>query len=265
MDVPKTEALRARHFRTSRSIMALVLREMSTTYGKSPGGYLWAILEPVAAIAVLSMAFQFVFKTPALGTNFPFYFATGYLPYMLCMKIMGNTAKSIRFSKALLAYPGVTWADAIFARMILATLTDLLTIAIVMTAIVIIYDIDLWIEAGPLVLCLGMVLSLGLGVGSLNCYLFITYPAWEQIWTIATRPLLLISGVMFLFDNLPDRARAILVWNPFTHITGASRKGFYTIYDAYYLNPVFVFAVALACWAWGFMLLYRHHKALMNV
>ena len=27
---------------------------MGTTYGRSPGGYLWAILEPVAGIALLS-------------------------------------------------------------------------------------------------------------------------------------------------------------------------------------------------------------------
>ena len=137
MDVPDSASMRARHFRTSRSIMALVLREMSTTYGKSPGGYLWAILEPVAAIAVLSAAFQFVFKSPALGSNFPFYFATGYLPYMLAMTIMNNTARSIRFSKALLAYPGVTWSDAIFARTILSAMTDLLTTAIVMTGIIV--------------------------------------------------------------------------------------------------------------------------------
>ena len=33
-----------------RAVAALVLREMSTRYGRTPGGYLWAILEPLGMI-----------------------------------------------------------------------------------------------------------------------------------------------------------------------------------------------------------------------
>ena len=44
-----------RRFASLRAIAALVLREMSTTNGRSPGGYLWAILEPAAGIALLTI------------------------------------------------------------------------------------------------------------------------------------------------------------------------------------------------------------------
>jgi capsular polysaccharide transport system permease protein len=33
-----------------RTIVALIMREMATSYGRSPGGYIWAIAEPVAGI-----------------------------------------------------------------------------------------------------------------------------------------------------------------------------------------------------------------------
>ena len=36
-----------RRFASFRAIGALILREMATSYGRSPGGYIWAILEPV--------------------------------------------------------------------------------------------------------------------------------------------------------------------------------------------------------------------------
>ena len=32
-----------------------MLREMGSTYGRSPGGYLWVIAEPIGVIAVLSI------------------------------------------------------------------------------------------------------------------------------------------------------------------------------------------------------------------
>ncbi|KNG92247.1 ABC transporter permease [Pseudaestuariivita atlantica] len=262
--LPPASSLRARRFRTWRSILALVLREMSTTYGRSPGGYAWAILEPVAAIFLLSAAFQFVFRTPSLGSNFPFFFATGYLPYMLTLTLMNNCGRAIRFSRALLAYPGVTWSDAVFARAILTTLTDLLTTLIVITGIVLIFRIDLILSPGPIVLALAMAITVGIGVGSLNCYLFTAFPAWERVWSVITRPLLLVSGVIFLYDTLPDRAQPVMLWNPLTHVVGAARKGFFATYDADYLMPVYVFSFGLICWAWGFMLLHRHHKALIN-
>lgn len=34
-------------FATFRTVMAMVLREMTATYGRTPGGYIWAIIEPV--------------------------------------------------------------------------------------------------------------------------------------------------------------------------------------------------------------------------
>lgn len=254
--------MRAQRFRTWRSILALVLREMSTTYGKSPGGYVWAVLEPVAAIALLSVAFQFVFRQPSLGTNFPFYFATGYLPYMMALNIMNNTARAIRFSKALLAYPGVTWADAVFARAILATLTDILTGALVIGGIVVIFDIPTLVTPESVAVSVGMAVSLGIGIGSLNCYLFTSLPVWERFWGVLTRPLLLLSGVIFLYDTVPPLVQTIMWWNPLTHVVGEMRRGFFGTYDGTYVSVLYVMIVAMCTGAFGFLLLHRHHKAL---
>ena len=43
---------RGRSFASLRCVIALMLREMATTYGRSPGGYLWVMLEPIAGIAL---------------------------------------------------------------------------------------------------------------------------------------------------------------------------------------------------------------------
>ena len=66
-------------FRGARAIIALILREMSTTYGRSPGGYLWAILQPVAMIVMLTLAFSVLLRSPSLGTSFLLFYASGFL------------------------------------------------------------------------------------------------------------------------------------------------------------------------------------------
>ena len=46
---------------TVQTVIALMLREMSATYGRSSLGYLWAILEPVAGIFLLTFVFSLAF------------------------------------------------------------------------------------------------------------------------------------------------------------------------------------------------------------
>lgn len=264
MLAPDQDVLRARRHKTTRSIIALVLREMSTTYGRSLVGYAWAILEPVAAIALLSVAFQFAFRSPALGSNFPFYFATGFLPFAMTVELASKIGSSLRFSKALLAYPAVRFIDAIIARTLLCVLTNLMVMAIVLTGIHVIFDINSIIDPSSIMLSIGMAVAVGLGVGCLNCFLFSEFPAWERVWQVITRPLVLVSGVIFFYDTMPAMLQTIMWYNPLTHVVGAMRRGFFATYDATHVTPVYVMSVAMITGGFGLLLLYRHHKELMD-
>jgi len=260
----RPDTLRARKFRMSRTVIALMLREMATTYGRSPGGYLWAILEPAAALALLSVIFSLAFRSPGLGVNFPLFFATGYLPFAMFNEISNKMAASIRFSRPLLAYPSVTYLDALMARFLLILLTDLMIAYIFFTGILVIYDTRTILSVPPILLGFAMMAVLAAGVGVLNCYLFTAFPAWERAWQILTRPLFIVSCVLFVYDEMPEIARDILWWNPLVHAIGEVRRGFYATYDAYYVSVTYVFAVGLGILLVGLLLLRRHHRALIN-
>jgi len=253
-----------RRFRSSRTIIALILREMSTTYGRSPGGYVWAVLEPVGAIAVLSIVFAAGFRSPPIGSNFPLYFAAGYLPFSLYIDLAGKIAGSLRFSRQLLAYPAVKYTDAILARLALTTLTQLVVFVLVIAGVEITFDLNTIISTGPIFVSLLMAVALGVGIGTMNCYLMAVFPVWGQIWKIVTRPLVLVSGVIFLYENMPPVAQDILWYNPLVHVTGMMRRGFFTTYQADYVSVPFVFMVAALLSAFGFLLLYRHHREILE-
>ena len=55
-----------------------------------PGGYVWAVLEPLGMIAFLSMAFALVMRSPSLGNSFILFYATAYMPYSLYNKVSRN-------------------------------------------------------------------------------------------------------------------------------------------------------------------------------
>ncbi len=241
--------------RTHRVVSALVLREMVTTYGRSPGGWLWALLEPIAAIALLAFAFSLVFRDPPLGRDFALFYATGYLPYMVFHDISGKVAGALRFSKPLFSFGRVRLLDAIVARTILNGLTHVLIGIVVLTALMTVSQTDTAISPGLVSTAYGLALLMAVGCGVTNCYLFIAFPAWERLWNIALRPLFIVSGVIFLLEDVPAVYQPFLEANPLFHITGIMRDGVYPTYDPTYPAPVFVLAVAVSLTVVGLLLL----------
>lgn len=256
--------IKTRSLPTLRAILALMLREMSTRYGKSPGGYLWALLEPAGAIAILSLAFSLVVRSPPLGSSFILFYATGYLPFMVYGSVTAVVARAIPYSRPLLMYPAVTWIDATLARFFLNALTGASITFIVILGILFGTNARIIIELPPILISQSLLLVVALGIGTLNAALFGLFPVWEMVWGIAMRPLMLASGVMFIYEDMPSFARSILWYNPLLHVTGEMRKGFYPMYDANYVSPVYVLSVGLLSLFFGIVLLGRYHRNILN-
>lgn len=243
--------------------MALILREMTSTYGRSPGGYIWAILEPLGVIMILSFGFSLLIKSPSLGTNFLLFYATGYLPFMLYQSVSLTVARSLHYSKPLLFYPSVTWVDSIIARFTLNALTQVMAGFILLVGILVVADTRTVLDIQPLLLATCLAALLGLGIGSLNCLLMGLFPVWAQIWSIVTRPLFLASGVLFLYEDLPPLVQNVLWYNPLMHVVGLFRQGLYSLYNPTYISSLFVLGVSLICMALGLLLLRRYHKDIL--
>lgn len=261
---PQRPRQTARHGLAPRAIAALVLREMATTYGRSPGGYLWAVVEPVAGIALLSFVFALGFQAPPLGRNFVMFHATGLLPFLIFTTISGRVATAMLFSRSLLAYPAVTFADAILARFLLNTATQALVAYLVFGGILALFETRTVLSPGPIAMSFALVAALALGVGTLNCWLMTRFSVWQTIWSILTRPLFLVSGVFFTLDAVPQPYRDWLWWNPLNHIVGLLRSGVYPGYRADYAEPLYVLGGALVPLILGLLMLRREARDLLH-
>lgn len=251
-------------WQSSRTIFALILREMGTTYGRSPGGYIWAVLEPIGMIAILSLAFSLIVKSPSLGNSFILFYATGFLPFLLYGEISGKVSSALNFSRALLAYPNVTWLDAVLGRFILAFITGATVFCIILTGIFFIGTTHVILDVWPIIIGLVLAGLIGLGVGMINCLLFGVFPIWKSIWSIVSRPLFIASGVLFILEDMPPLVQDILWWNPLIHITGLVRTGFYSTYHASYLSLTYVVGLALATLCLGLLFLGAYHKTVLE-
>lgn len=256
---------RTRRMRFARTIFALMLREMATTYGRSAMGYLWAIIEPVAALALLSLVFGAFLRTPALGSNFPLFFASGYLPFHLYMSVSNSAARAVQFSRPLLEFPAVTPLDAIIARFLLNFLTFLMVIAIILTGIIIVYDLHQIMDLKRFFGAIFLAGFFALSIGTFNCYLFLAFPSYVQIWAIANRPMFLMSGIFFLFESVPQPFKDIIWYNPMIHVTGLARTGIFPTYEAEYASVSYVVGLSLFFLLSGLHIMRRYLRDAMNL
>lgn len=250
-------------FRMSRTVGALVLREMTTSYGRTPGGYLWAVLEPIAIVALLAVGFSLLLRAPSLGTSFLLFYASAVLPLRVFQIVCNAVGGAISFNKALMGYPRVTFVDVIIARFTLQTLTQVMVNIIVIIGILYWDNIREIIDPVPILQAYLATLWLALGIGILNCYLTYSFPLWHQIWSIGTRPLLLLSGVFYTYEDLPYLAQGVFWFNPLIHVTGHSRTGYFSTYAPEYINLIYVYAFGAIPMFFGVVLLYGYGKSMM--
>ena len=247
-----------------RVLFALVVREMSTKFGRSWGGYFWAVAEPVGGILLLTVAFSLAVHKPPLGTNFALFYASGIIPFYLFSHVTGSVGQAIASNRGLLTYPVVNPLDAVIAKFVTDFLTMVLTGVLVYTIIILNNGLVLSLNFAAIFngfLLMGLV---GLGFGTINCVMFGFWPTWRHIWNVLTRPLFVMSCMFYTFDSLPPRVQAVLWYNPLVHAIGLTRSGFYAGYEPTYVTPVYPLAVSGSLFVIGAYLLRRHASVLIE-
>ncbi|MEO8241608.1 MAG: ABC transporter permease [bacterium] len=248
---------RTRRFRTARVVMALILREIGSSDSRSSLGFLWTIIDPIAQIIVLSFAFSFISRSPRLGDNFQLYYVTGVIPFHMYTQISSKVASSIRFSRQLLGFPSVTVLDALFARFLLNMFIDCLVFIVLTYYVIHFYDLRVDIDIETAFLSIAMAGALAVGVGTFNSVLFLLMPAYENIFSVISRPLMIASGVLLLIDDLPVRVASVLWWNPAAHVVGMMRHAFFPTFNPSHLSASYVFLVAGIAFVLGLVSLQR--------
>lgn len=240
-----------------------MIREMTSTYGQSPGGYLWAILQPIGIIVVLALGFSLVIRAPSLGTSFLLFYATGYLPFDLYSTLGTKIINALSYSRPMLTYPRVTWLDAITARFLLNVLTQLTVFCIVISCVLSFSETRAVLRLQPILLGLSLATLFGLAIGMMNALLAGLFPVWNIIWQILNRPMFIASGVFFIYEDMPALAQNILWWNPVLHATGLVRAGFYANYEASYVSLTYCIGVSLTLVFFAMIFLRAYHQKIL--
>lgn len=247
-----------------RIVSALLIREMSTRFGNKPGGYIWALLDPAAHVMLMTFIFGAIAHAPPLGSSFPLFFATGYISFQFYQATLAQVSGALKSNKALLGYPNVAPIDTVVARYILQMGTTLLVAIIVMSAIASTLHTPLRVQWEYVIEAVVLGSLLALGASLINTVLFLKYPLYESVFHIVSRPLFLLSGVVFLPEGLPHPFREIILLNPVIHVVTLFRKGFYPEYRATSFSPEYLYSWVFCALFAGMILFTFSTRTLRN-
>ena len=215
----------------ARVIGALVLREARVRHGRTQFGYLWAVVEPVFYVIMLSALFSSARgRVAPFGESMSLFFACGILPYHLFRNTVQQLGAAFEANKPLFSYPVIAQIDAVYARLILEVATWCLVVVLVFTFIVLVLDAPLPHDLPQSIMAALLVVLLGFGIGLFNAVVRRKYLAWGVMFNVATSPLLFVSGVFFTMESIPSQYREYLAWNPLIHGVEGIRMGYYPNY-----------------------------------
>jgi len=236
-------------------IYALLLRELSSQFGKSRGGFLWVLVEPVAHLLLPVFIFSFIRQRMVPGVEFPVYLVYGFMPFLLfkgmCMQIIDG----VNHAQGLLSYRQVLLMDVFIAKAMAMVAVQAIVYAIVLSCLNLLgYDVlpDAPIEVGATLLLTAL---LAFGLGLLFAAMVSVSPDARAIVRVMFMPLYFISGILFPITNLPDAWVRLLAINPVLHIVQLTRHAaFENFVPMQYLRVEYPIALALATTAIGLML-----------
>jgi capsular polysaccharide transport system permease protein len=239
----------------ARIVYTVATRDMQLKHRESPIGVLSALIEPLMTISIMTLAFTYIrLRAPNMGDFLMLFLMTGILPVTMFRTAANGGERAFVKMRRALALPQLRPLDLLMGGAAANLVVVLLLFVGITLFFKVIYRTE---EPGNLMLalipciCNGVI---GLGIGSLNLTIKSWFPFWGTIFSIATTPLGIASGLFYHAEMVPPKVQDILYYNPFFHSTELCRTFFFPEYTSTFFDPYYyggwvigALALGLAC------------------
>lgn len=202
------------------SLWAFMLREIKNRYSGFHLGYVWAVLDPAISVGFLVMMRAVIRGShePILSESPVIFFVWGVVPYFMFSHTVGAAGGTFGGSRGLFNYRQIRPLDIVLAKGLIEWLQLGVTLLLFLAGWTW-FGQPLYIS-NPLAVLIYMVLLFlfGLVLGFLFEVFSTVFPDLRRIFALLMRPMLLISGLFFTIDMIPQQWKPYLLWNPILHL-----------------------------------------------
>lgn len=209
--------------KTRDLVWAWTVRTLRGRYQQSALGWLWAIVQPVATVAIFSIVFTRIVPVDTGGIPYILFSYAAVVPWTLLASSITDMATSLVQNMNLVGkiyFP----REALPVAALLARLADFGISFVLLLLMVVVYQIDispLGLLYLPLVLFIQLALMLGLGIGSAALNVF--YRDVDPLLKLITQVWFYASPILYPVSLVPDQWHWIYFLNPMAGIIAAYR------------------------------------------
>lgn len=236
-------------------IYALLLRELSSRFGKSRGGFLWVLVEPIAHLLVPVIMFGFIRHRMLPGIEYPVFLVYGFLPFLFFKAICMQIINGVNAGKGLLSYRQVLLMDVFIAKALAYSVIQAIVFTIVLTGLGMFDYAVLPPRPVELAGLLALTAMFGFGLGVVLAAVVSLIPDARPVIQVMFMPLYFISGILFPVTRFSDQWVQWLALNPILHLVELSRVMAVPGYEPMrYTNLLYPLGLALVLTVVGLML-----------
>ena len=236
-------------------IYALLLRDLSSQFGKSRGGFLWVLFEPIAHLLVPIFIFGFIRQRLMPGIEYPVFLVYGFLPFLLFKAICLQIVTGVNAGAGLLSYRQVLLMDVFVAKALAYCVVQAIVFIVVLSGLALFgYEVlpDRPVELAGV---LALTAIFGFGLGIVFAALTSLVPDARPVIKVMFMPLYFASGILFPVTTLPDKWVQWLAVNPLLHLVELTRlTGLEGYQPMKYLSLAYPVSLALLTTIIGLML-----------
>lgn len=204
-------------------VWAWTLRTLRGRYQQSALGWLWAIVQPVATVAIFAVVFTRIVPVDTGGVPYILFSYAAVVPWTLLATSITDMAMSLVQNMNLVGkiyFP----REALPVAALLARLADFGISFVLLVILVIVYRIPvlpLGLLYLPLILLIQLALILGLGIGAAALNVF--YRDVDPLLKLVTQIWFYASPILYPVSFVPEKWQWLYFLNPMSGILAAYR------------------------------------------
>jgi capsular polysaccharide transport system permease protein len=226
-------------------LWALLIRELSTRYGRDNIGFLWIMVEHLIFACGVSVLWVLIRPATEHGIHVLPFVLTGYLPMILLRQTLSFCVSGVRVNNDLLYHRQITPLHIFLTRCGVEIIGTSLTFVFVISIIMLFGGmrppeqfVDLGYVYGGWLILAWMAVGIAIIIAAIAQIIEFA----EKFVQVFTYVLVPVSGCFYMVSWLPAWARPYALSLPFVHCFEMIRRGFFGEHVKTYFDPLYAIA-----------------------
>jgi len=210
-----------------RVIGALMIRELTTRFGRENIGFLWVMVEPLLFAVLVGLIWRFMKDPEEHGVGIIAFIATGYIPLTFFRNAVTRSVRIFAANGSLMYHRQIKVLDFVLVRCLIEGIGAMMAFVVIAIALIALGEFPIPYDLGEVVAGWLLYWLFTLSLCLILAPLSEVSEVYEKLLPVTTYIMIPFSGAFTMQSWLTPAAGAFLYYSPFVHGMELIREGIF--------------------------------------